>query len=155
MENLNKPSKNQDSLVKKFDSKNDKKPWAKILVICFVVGLLGLGSGLLLAKGTTGGTTSSDEIKTASDIVKGKTYGVDDASTFKDTAEGLLKEGGIEGEGQYHLERPGGETQYVYLTSSVVDLGLVKGRKIKVWGQTQKAQSAPWLMDVGKVEVLN
>jgi hypothetical protein len=155
MEKLDKNPNTGDQLVKKFDSKNDKKPWGKILVICLVVGLLGLGSGLLIAKGTTGGTTSSDEVKTASDIEKGKTYGVDDTATFSDEAEGLLKEGGIEGEGQYHLERPGGETQYVYLTSSVVDLGLLKGRKIKVWGQTQKAQTAPWLMDVGKVEVLN
>jgi hypothetical protein len=155
MENIKNISNSQEPLVRKFDAKKEKKPWGKILIICLVVGILGIFSGLLIAKGTTSGTTSSQEVKTASDIEKGKTYGVDDTATFKDSAEGVLKEGGIEGEGQYHLERPGGETQYVYLTSSVVDLGLVKGRKIKVWGQTQKAQSAPWLMDVGKVEVLN
>ena len=27
-------------------------------------------------------------------------------------------------------------------------------KKIKVWGQTQKARVAGWLMDVGKIEVL-
>ena len=31
-----------------------------------------------------------------------------------------------------------------------VNLG---GKKIKVWGQTQTAQYAGWLMDVGRVEV--
>ena len=153
MEKLDKGK--DDQLVKQFESSKTKRPWLKITVLLLVVGLLGIGSGFLVAKGTTGTSTSSDEVTNASDIVKGKTYGVDDTKTFKDVAEGELKEGGIDGEGQYHLVRPGGETQYVYLTSSVVDLGLIKGRKIKVWGQTQKAQSAPWLMDVGKVEVLN
>lgn len=146
--------KNSDQLVKQFDSKEKKAPTAKLVFLLVVMIFLGLGSGFLIAKGSSMGTASSGEI-TKSDIEKGKTFGVSDTATFKDEAEGTLKEGGIEGEGQYHLERPGGETQYVYLTSSVVDLGLVKGRKIKVWGQTQKAQHAPWLMDVGRVEVLN
>ena len=145
----------QDQLVKQFDSKKkSNNSWLKVSIVLLVMIFLGAGSGLVIAKGSTSSTTSSSEV-TKSDITKGKTFGVDDTSTFKDTAEGTLKEGGIDSEGQYHLERPGGETQYVYLTSSVVDLGLVKGRKIKVWGQTQKAQHAPWLMDVGRVEVLN
>lgn len=92
--------------------------------------------------------------KEKSSVEKGKIYGSDDASTFKDIAEGKLKEGGIEGEGQFHLERPGGPSQNVYLTSSLVDLSLFINRKIKVWGETQKAQKAGWLMDVGKIEVL-
>lgn len=155
MEKLDKNKTSNDHLVKQFDSKNKKSPTPKLVVLLLVMIFLGFGSGLLIAKGSALSTTSSSEVTSKSDIVKGKTFGVDDTSTFKDEAEGTLKEGGIEGEGQYHLERPGGETQYVYLTSSVVDLGLVKGRKIRVWGQTQKAQTAPWLMDVGRVEVLN
>jgi len=146
----NKP----DHLVKQFDNKNNKANSFKVAIVFIVMIVLGIGSGLLIAKGTTSSTSTSSEVTAASDIVKGKTFGVDDTSTFKDEAEGTLKIGGIDGEGQYHLERPGGETQYVYLTSSVVDLGLVEGRKIRVWGQTQKAQRAPWLMDVGRVEVL-
>lgn len=152
MEKLDQKKK-QDQLVKEFDSKEKKAPTAKLVVLLLVMIFLGFGSGLLIAKGSTSNTSSSSEVS-SSDIEVGKTFGVDDTNTFKDVAEGTLKEGGIEGEGQYHLERPGGETQYVYLTSSVVDLGLVKGKKIKVWGQTQKAQYAPWLMDVGRVEVL-
>jgi len=38
-------------------------------------------------------------------------YGSNDTKTFKDTAEGTLKEGGIDGEGAFHLERPGGDSQ--------------------------------------------
>ena len=74
--------------------------------------------------------------------------------TFKDTTTGTLKNGGINGEGQYHLVRPGGDSQNVYLTSSSVDLSKFIDRKIKVWGQTQTAQYAGWLMDVGRVEVV-
>ena len=64
-----------------------------------------------------------------------------------------MKNGGTEGEGQYHLVRPGGDSQNVYLTSSSVDLSQFMNQKIKVWGQTQTAQHAGWLMDVGKVQV--
>lgn len=146
--------KKQDQLVKEFDSSSKKSPNAKVAVVLIVMIFLGLGSGLLIAKASTLDTKSSSELSSGAEIEKGETFGVDDTETFKDEAEGTLKEGGIEGEGQFHLERPGGETQYVYLTSSVVDLSLLEDRKIKVWGQTQKAQYAPWLMDVGRVEVL-
>ena len=67
---------------------------------------------------------------------------------------GTLKEGGIQGEGQFHLVRPGGVSQNVYLTSSSVDLSKFVGKKIKVWGETEKAQYAGWLMDAGRVEVI-
>ena len=73
--------------------------------------------------------------------------------TFKDSIVGLLKEGGIEGEGNFHLERPGGVSQNVYLTSSTVDLSKYVGKKVKVWGQTFQGQKAGWLMDVGLVEI--
>jgi hypothetical protein len=89
-----------------------------------------------------------------SGVQSGKTYGSDDLKTYKDSTEGVLKEGGIEGEGQFHLERPGGESQNVYMTSSTVDLSLFLNKKIKVWGATQTAQKAGWLMDVGRVQAL-
>ncbi len=71
---------------------------------------------------------------------------------FKDKAEGILKEGGIEGEGTFHLERPGGLSQNVYLTSSTVDLSKFIGKQVTVWGQTMQARTAGWLIDVGLVE---
>lgn len=77
-----------------------------------------------------------------------------DTSTFRDTAEGVLEQGGFEGEGTHHLVRDGGPSQYVYLTSSVIDLSQFVGKKVKVWGQTVAAQKAGWLMDVGRIKIL-
>ena len=77
-----------------------------------------------------------------------------DGKTFKDSAEGELVAGGVDGEGTHQLKRPGGESQTVALTSSVLDLSKFEGKKVKVWGETFAAQTAGWLMDVGKVEVL-
>ncbi len=79
--------------------------------------------------------------------------GIKDKAVFKDKATGILKKGGIDGEGSFHLERPGGESQNVYLTSSTVDLTQFVGKKVEVWGKTYKAKKAGWLMDVGYIEV--
>lgn len=89
-----------------------------------------------------------------SDIKKGSEYGVSDTGNFMDQAIGVLQAGGIEGEGTHHLVREGGPSQTVYLTSSFLDLDLFVGRKIQVWGATMTAKKAGWLMDVGKVKVL-
>ncbi|MBI4226588.1 hypothetical protein HY612_05755 [Candidatus Roizmanbacteria bacterium] len=83
-----------------------------------------------------------------------KTAGIADKKTFKDKAEGVLEEGGIDGEGNFHLERPGGESQNVYLTSTTVDLSQYINKKVRVWGETFSSEKAGWLMDVGLVEVL-
>lgn len=80
--------------------------------------------------------------------------GIVDKKTFKDSVEGILREGGIEGEGNFHLDRPGGASQNAYLTSSTVDLSGYIGKKVKVWGQTFSGQKAGWLMDVGSVEII-
>lgn len=80
--------------------------------------------------------------------------GISDEKTFSDTATGLLEEGGISGEGTHHLTRPGGPSQTVYLTSTVIDLQSFVGKNIQVWGQTISARKAGWLMDVGKVKVI-
>lgn len=123
------------------------------LVIAVVLGAM---SGYILSnsKGTMGGNTLTSGTVDPSKVSKGTVVGSGDEKIFKDIATGVLKEGGIEGEGQFHLVRPGGDSQSVYLTSSSVDLSKFVGKKIKVWGETEKAQYAGWLMDVGKVEVL-
>lgn len=83
-----------------------------------------------------------------------KSVGVVDKKTFSDSAEGVLREGGTDGEGSYYLERAGGEDQRAYLTSSAVDLAQFIGKRVRVWGQTFAGQKAGWLMDVGLVELL-
>lgn len=87
-------------------------------------------------------------------IQAGAVFGVPDDETFRDDAEGVLIKGGIEGEGSHTLLRPGGKSQNVYLTSTVVDLDQFENMSVHVWGETFKAQRAGWLMDVGRLEVL-
>jgi len=127
-------------------------------IILFVILLvLGIGTGYLVsqAKGSSTVKTVGEGGKVqTSTLEKGKIIGLEDEKTFKDSAEGTLREGGIEGEGAYHLERPGGESQNVYLTSSTIDLSTFVGKKVKVWGETNSAQSAGWLMDVGRLQLL-
>jgi hypothetical protein len=40
------------------------------------------------------------------------------------------------------------------MTSSVIDLDPFIDHKVKIWGDTFAAQKANWLMDVGRVEVV-
>ena len=111
--------------------------------------LLGVVSGYFLSQ--RGATFLGREIIRKSPK---KVVGSKDLSTFKDKAEGVLEKGGINGEGTHKLIREGGPSQTVYLTSSVVDLDQFIGKKVRVWGETFAAQKAGWLMDVGRVEVL-
>ncbi|MCX7881125.1 MAG: hypothetical protein N2482_01265 [Patescibacteria group bacterium] len=83
-----------------------------------------------------------------------KAVGIADKKTFRDKAEGILREGGIDGEGNFHLERLGGKSQNVYLTSTTVDLSQYLNKKVRVWGETFQGEKAGWLMDVGLVEIL-
>lgn len=141
-----------------FGSKSSGKIFGvKFIVILLILAGLGTATGYILTRTGPGASVSESlpSPKDKSSVIKGKIYGSADSNTYKDKAEGKLIEGGIDGEGQYHLERPGGESQNVYMTSSNVDLSLFINRKVRVWGETQKAQKAGWLMDVGRVEVLD
>ncbi len=146
------------SLLRTFTKQNSTSLFSsKVIMIFILVVLLGVATGYLLAQNQAalrgievGSTNNSNETS----ITKGTIVGSDDLKTFKDSTEGVIKEGGFEDEGQFHLVRPGGESQNVYLTSSTVDLSKFLNRKVKIWGETQKAQKVGWLMDVGRVEVL-
>jgi hypothetical protein len=128
-----------------------------LFVFLIIAAILGGLTGYVLSNkggGTIGGNSLTTGTVDSSKITKGTIVGSNDTKTFKDIATGTLKNGGINGEGQFHLVRPGGDSQNVYLTSSSVDLSKFLDKKIRVWGQTQAAQYAGWLMDVGRVEVL-
>ncbi len=125
----------------------------KTIAIFAAVILLGALTGFLIVKMKPGAVPVTSGTNVAS-LPKGTVFG-SDAKNFKDSAEGILRKGGVGGEGAYHLERPGGDSQSVYLTSSVLDLSQLEGRKIKVWGETNAAQKAGWLMDVGRAQVVN
>lgn len=147
-------TKQESSLMQEFqDTTISKLNVMKYIGLFFIVIVLGVGSGFMLTK-VIGSSSTTQTNTPSSSAPKGATYGTNDTRAFPDTAEGILRIGGIDGEGAFHLERPGGESQNVYLTSSVVDLSQLVGKKIKVWGQTQAGQKAGWLMDVGRIEVL-
>lgn len=123
--------------------------------------VLGLGTGYVAASKTstttvdTSQTTNQTDSTAAAPAIKvGQVFGSKDAGAFKDQAEGVLVVGGVGGEGSHHLLRPGGASQNVYQTSSVMDLSQFENARVKVFGETFKAQKAGWLMDVGRVEVL-
>ena len=132
----------------------EQKPKVSAKVMLAVYGvlvLLGVGTGYLLSRSSVGNTKVGDN----AGFIKTETVaGISDEKTFKDSAEGSLEKGGIDGEGTHKLVREGGESQTAYLVSSVVNLDEYVGKKVKVWGETFAAEKASWLMDVGKIEVL-
>jgi hypothetical protein len=125
-----------------------------LIATAFVVVLGGLLVGWLISGKKTNTTNPSvQSSSTVSD--SGKEAGAKDTSKFKDGPIGTLQVGGIKGEGTYHMDRPGGATQTVYLTSTVIDMAPFVGKKVQVWGETQASKYAPWFMDVVKIKVVD
>jgi len=143
---------------KKHILKRFPKPGSKNLLIAlgsFLVILAGVGTGWLLSGGPRGKGAESAVSQVAPGGQKTEVgAGISDEETFRDSAEGTLVEGGIDGEGTHHLERGLGADKDVYLTSTVIDLQVFAGKKVKVWGETIGAQKAGWLMDVGKIKII-
>jgi hypothetical protein len=140
----------KEQLVKKF-SGGEKKNNVVLVVIALVVVLAGIGTGYLFS----GKRGSSSKVSVPGVTNTAKEAGMADEKTFKDSATGIMKSGGIAGEGTHHLERDGGPSQYVYLTSTVIDMESFVDKKVQVWGQTISAKKAGWLMDVGKLKVID
>lgn len=133
------------------------KNWIKLFSLTSGVALIIMGgilTGNWLASQGKGKTSGFGGEKTK--VVKtDKVVGSTDTQTFRDSAEGVLEKGGIDGEGTHHLVRQEGRPdQNAYLTSSVIDLEQYVGKRVKVFGETFAAQKAGWLMDVGRIEIL-
>jgi hypothetical protein len=142
------------SILKKFPKKSEGKNMILLFLGAVLVVLAGLGTGYKLSGSSLSSKSASPE-KTAPGAEKDATEaGVADPTAYPDEAEGMLVEGGMEGEGTHHLDRGAGENKNVYLTSTVIDLESFVGKKVKVWGETMAATKAPWLMDVGKIKVI-
>jgi hypothetical protein len=135
---------------------------SKLVSIVVIAGiLLGVSTGfyfaqkqLLLAGGSTPLSGGTQALTSATNIKVGDVFGSADEKTFRDQAEGILMAGGIDGEGSHHIERGANKTQWVYVTSSVVDLDLLVGSRVTIWGETNQGKKAGWLMDVGRLKVL-
>jgi hypothetical protein len=142
-----------DTDMKKFSSKF----FIALILVAVVAGIgTGFGSYQLLAKSGVSQNETETLPQVAGDVIKkGDVFGSSDDKTFKDNAEGYLEIGGFNGEGSHQLLRAGGDSQTVYLTSSVTDLDRFDGMIVKIYGETFKGQKVGWLMDVGRVEVVD
>lgn len=156
IDQVNKQAQTQP-LIRNFNSDSLKSAFTpKVIAILIVIVVVGVISGFVVSRfgALSMSSVQTGNIAKGSSVAVGTIIGSNDTTTFKDTAQGKLAAGGIDGEGAYHLIRPGGDSQNVYLTSSSVDLSQFVGRNIKVWGATQAAQHAGWLMDVGRIQIL-
>ncbi len=124
-----------------------------VKLLSLVVGtalVLGVVSGVIMARSGGKSGLAVPSVATAPKSAQ------QDTKTFRDFAEGVIKvksqpkNPAEYTEGTHILEREGAVP--VALTSSVVDLSQYEGKKVKVYGETQKALKEGWLMDVGKVE---
>jgi len=96
---------------------------------------------------------SADTISGKENVEINKLYG-NTQKTFKDSALGVIKKGGINGEGTHYLEREGGVTQRAALTSSTLDLDLFIDRQVEIHGETNSSTKTSWFLDVGSIKVL-
>lgn len=141
-------------IVRRFDNNASSKKNMVLGLISIVVVLAGIGTGYLLS-GVGKTVDSSMGNSSGKTVVTTKNEaGIADESKFSTNTDGVLEEGGIGGEGTHHLVRGSGPSQYAYLTSSVVDLGAFVGKKVQVWGDTISGKKAGWLIDVGKIKVV-
>lgn len=153
---------NQTHILKKMPAKSfSPAKLAAPIITALVIVLTGTVTGYGLSRAFGSGPSTRSQTTTQSggsidskNFQVGDVIGNPDEKTFRDKAEGVLVTGGIEGEGSHHLLRPGGASQNVYLTSSVLDLDELVDHQVRVWGETFAAQKAGWLMDVGRVEIV-
>lgn len=130
------------------------KKFLPIIITIFVVAS-GIFSGLTLS-------SMSKSSKIADSSIEEENLSPEQKQsfnqTFRDQAEGTIERNDDldkYAQGTHKLIRPGGEDQTAYLTSSVLDLDEYNGKKVKVFGETFGSSQVGWLMDVGKVEVIN
>lgn len=130
---------------------------SKVIAWFAVVVILGIGTGYGASKATAQRSDLGTASTGTSELVQGgkdNESGVSESTAFPDTAQGVMKAGGIDGEGTHYLDRGLGKEKYVYLTSTVINLDSFIEKKVEVHGQTLAGKKAGWLMDVGRVKVL-
>jgi hypothetical protein len=141
-----------EELVKDFETTREKSFWQEILlpaVVILVIITVGGVTGYFLAERGSGASGEAKLVQSAIET------GIKDDRVFRDSAVGKIVVNEKEDEGSHLLLRPGGPSQTAHLTSSVVDLNNFVGKCVQVWGETQSAQKAGWLMDVGRVKILD
>ena len=124
-----------------------------IIIIVLIVGA-GIFSGLVISSRSKSAKIASSAFNEQNLTPAAKQSF---AQTFRDQAEGTVEKNDQDkyAQGTHKLIRTGGESQTAYLTSSVLDLDQYVGKKVKVYGETFGSSQVGWLMDVGKVDVVN
>lgn len=153
-----KPQASPLPSVKKTPSQKLSPKFKKFLPFILILAIVtaGIISGLVfssMSKGSQIASKSAIDEETLSPEQK-QSFN----QTFRDEAEGTIErndEMDKYAQGTHKLIRPGGESQTAYLTSSTLDLDEFNGKKVKVFGETFGSSQVGWLMDVGKVEVVN
>lgn len=140
-----------ESVLRPIQTPIKKNNTIVLIITTVIIVLAGIGMGYLLSGSGKGVSATS---KTGTITANKNEAGITDESKFGTTTDGILTEGGIGGEGMYHLVRGSGPSQYAYLTSSAVDMSAFLGKKVQVWGETMSGKKAGWLIDVGKIKVL-
>lgn len=126
------------------------------IILALTVIFLGSLTGVFFAKRPAQKLTSplggSETVETGKTV----TIGSEDKQTFRDHATGVIEKNKADGktEGTHRLIREGGESQTAYLISSVVDLDSYIGKKVEVWGETHQSRKVSWLMDIGRIKIL-
>ena len=162
MEELKKLDLNQSpEATKETVAKVVETPVTKALPrwpLMILAMILGAASGFGLYKllpvnpQTTGVDVATGQVKGS--IKVGDVVGNPDEQTFRDKAEGVIEKGTQSGEGSHSLLREGGPSKTANLTSSVIDLDQFVGMRVEIWGETFAAQKSGWLMDAGRIKVL-
>ena len=126
----------------------------KVLLVIATLGIVavGAGTGYLLSK--SDGRVSGAESVNNQMVKNDKEVGSLDTKTFRDTATGVIEKNRTNGVGTHKLIRDGGPSQTIYMVSSVVDLDQFDGKKVEVWGETQKVAKVSWFMDIGRVKIV-
>lgn len=153
----------EQNIINEFPQASKRLNLKEILIPAgIILGIILLGgvTGYFLATrwGQVVGPTSSKQLMGGAELIQGpKEAGIKDIKTFKDTTQGKIEVNDNKDipEGSHKLLRPGGPSQTAYLTSSVLDLNQFLGKCVQIWGETFAAQKAGWLMDVGRVKILD
>ena len=152
----------ETNLVQEFPTEIKKTDWKGILIpslVILAIVVVGTVSGYFLSRvGFTSGVTESTQLTGGAELIQGPNeVGIKDETAFKDTAQGKIEanDNGDIPEGSHKLLRPGGPSQTAYLTSSVLDLNQFRGKCVQIWGETFASQEAGWLMDVGRIKILD
>jgi hypothetical protein len=153
----------EPNLVQQFPKAQKKFNLKEILIpslIIVAIIVAGGFTGYFLSKrgGVASGPTETKQLIGGAEVIQGpKEVGIKDEKVFKDTSQGkiVVNDNKDVPEGSHKLIRPGGPSQTAYLTSSVLDLNQFLGKCVQIWGETFAGQKAGWLMDVGRVRILD